>query len=270
MREDVHPLVANYLTALDVALSRIPRARRAGLRAEIESHLVELIPGTASEADAALVLLEFGTPDEIVAQELHADTTPGRRRSVRSTAVVGSALLLVAALVGGAVVLGGTQLPAVMEAAEPQTSVVVENPQGPERITTGLAYEEYLAEVDASPALPPGAQWPRGIPAGLDAGKTEDGSGALQVGVGATTAQFTWLCAWEGEYLAAEEAGDDKRLAAASAALVDWTGEVGAILDPDAAWRMAVIEPMTFADSSGIRKDFPQSCAQAAIFGVPN
>jgi hypothetical protein len=64
----LHPLARDYLKRLNKAAANLPRARRNELIGEIESHLREALPATATEADARNVLERLGEPAEIVAE----------------------------------------------------------------------------------------------------------------------------------------------------------------------------------------------------------
>ena len=71
-----HPLVADYLSRLDVAAAVLPTSRRTDLVAEIREHLTEALAGTDQGPEGELavraVLDRLGTPDEIVAAETAA------------------------------------------------------------------------------------------------------------------------------------------------------------------------------------------------------
>ena len=142
---------------------------------------------------------------------------------------------------------------------------------GPARVTTGQAYYEYLDAIEnMEHPLPDGAAYPVGVPEGLGAGKTPDG-GIGQSGAGRNVANFAWLCAWESEYLAAIEAGDDRRQVAAESMLTAWsTGDfyLHTMVDEEQGWVKNVINPMTFGDSSGVERDRPGTCSQAGIVNV--
>jgi hypothetical protein len=260
-----HPLVEDYLTRFDRAASVVPTGRRLALRREIEAHLRDAIPRESSDEDAALTLHEFGSPDEIVAQEMEgADAEPlvsGRSR--RRVLVVGAVVFVLIALVL-AVVLPVSQL--ASQASEP-FNVVSAHPRGVDRITEGRAYEEYQAAQSELPPLPRGAEWPEGLMAGLNAGPTEDGSGIMEACAGAVTAQFTWLCAWESEYISAEDHAADARLVTALATLEDFaSSDFAQTWSPD--WRDVVVGPLRLDDSSMLRAGFADVCLQAGITDV--
>lgn len=113
--------------------------------------------------------------------------------------------------------------------------------------------------------LPGGAEYPDGVPEGLDSGSTA--TGVLQSGAGATIAHFTWLCAWEAEYLTATDAENAQRQVAAETMLAQWPS-LSPVDDPEGGWARNVLEPLSFGDWSGLQSDFPQTCAQAGILNV--
>lgn len=152
------------------------------------------------------------------------------------------------------------------DSLETETSVVNKTPTGPDRVQDGTAYFEYLAAIEAmSEPLPPGVEYPEGVPEGLDSGSTA--TGVLQSGAGANVAYFTWLCAWEAEYLNAVDAENAQRQVAAETMLAQRPG-LGPVDDPQEGWAETVLEPLSFGDRSGLHSDFPQTCAQAGILNV--
>jgi hypothetical protein len=111
---------------------------------------------------------------------------------------------------------------------------------------------EYRATVRTFPLdLPSGVGFPADPPAGLLEGQSERG-------VGAGAAYFYWLCAWEGDYLTAQRAGDAARTSAALGALAKWpdTSYVKTyVSDPDHGWWTNVLEPAQRGDPSGVEGD---------------
>jgi hypothetical protein len=263
-----HPLVTDWLRRYDRAARDIPSPRREALRSELTDHLLEAIE-PVDDATATAVLKDLGDPAVIVASERAAadevDVAP-RTRLRRRTLMIGAIVFIIVAVLLAAV------LPAVIGAdifAGPDVNVVTTHPHGPDRVTDGRGYQEYLAEIRTLPPLPAGASWPEGVTAGLDAGPTADGNGVMSAGGGTSTADFTWGCAWEYEYVLAEKAGDDERLVAAYDAIVRF-GDSPMMMaaSPDGGWKMNVIDPLTFEDSSGLKADVVQTCGQAGILGV--
>jgi uncharacterized membrane protein len=63
------PSAAEYVQRLRSAAHDLPRARRDELAAEIEAHLVEVIPPDATEAQILTELDRLGDPQDIVAAE---------------------------------------------------------------------------------------------------------------------------------------------------------------------------------------------------------
>lgn len=107
-------------------------------------------------------------------------------------------------------------------------------------------------------------------PEGLDVGVVE-GGGLLQAGSGKNLAHFTYLCAWEAEYISAEQASDAGRLTSALSTLENFAdGAFMSAVSPDGGWKLNVINPLTYANSSGLRHDFPGTCHGAGILNVSN
>lgn len=77
----------------------------------------------------------------------------------------------------------------------------------------------------------------------------------VENGAGAVIASFTWLCAWESEYLGARIAQADDRVLVAEEALHSWGG-------------MTPFPPPDFDNPAGVRADRPQVCTQAGIDNV--
>jgi len=253
----LHPQVEEYLARFDVASLVVPQPRRDELRAEIEGHLRDAVPVDASDRDAATAISDFGTPVEIIRHEASVVVTPRRPRRRLIVAAIAIPLALAIAVI--AFVLVRTV------GVEP--SIVTQHPVGVDRVDEGQAYEEYLAGIAKLPPLPEGADYPSGVPVGLDAGPVDAGPGAImESGAGYTIAHFTWLCAWETEYVTAFDGGDARRIVAAEAALKkfpetafyeDW--------DSDGAWYKVVVLPIALGDSSGAKADRFESCFQAGI-----
>ncbi|GHD80862.1 hypothetical protein CLV85_0507 [Salinibacterium amurskyense] len=271
-----HPTVTAYLREFDAASGSLTATRREELREEIASHLREAIPPLSSQADATAVIAAFGSPAEIVGQEgtldQSASSVAPADESRRGLRIALGAIVIAAAAISAVFFLwpgnpantgagSGTTQP---DAAP--SSVVNEVPEGPARVAEGTAYFEYLAAIETMPEpLPSGAAYPTGVPEGLDLGATDDG--IQQSGAGATVAHFTWLCAWEAEYLTAADDEDAERQVAAEAMLTQWPS-YGFVSDPDGGWAANVLEPLSFGDTAGLQKDFPQTCAQAGILNV--
>lgn len=267
-----HPLVTSYLSKFDDLAASLPSVRRLELREEIASHLRESIPAELSNAEAAAVIAAFGSPAEILGHE----GIPNQGRTTSRSSLKRRQLVLIAAaiVIAGLVLAIFLWFPGPQSAISPQapqssegpTSVVNEDPTGPARVTEGTAYFEYLAAIEAMPEpLPNGAAYPAGVPEGLDSGQSDDG--VVQSGLGAPVAHFTWLCAWEAEYLSATSEDDAERQVTAEAMLAQWPS-YGYVSDPDAGWASNVLEPLSFGDAAGLQKDFPQTCAQAGILNV--
>lgn len=127
----LHPLAADYLVRLRVAVRALPREERQELIVEIEAHLNEATRVGMSNAAVLSVIDRLGDPDEIVGAQQPAGQPPSpqatgtvvaRRRGAQEwaaiflvmfggvpAALVG--LFLVAQLSGGT----GVQIPAVVD-----------------------------------------------------------------------------------------------------------------------------------------------------------
>lgn len=271
-----HPTVTAYLREFDAAATSLTAPRRLELREEIASHLHETIPPSSSQANATAAIAAFGSPAEILGQEgipddgsSSADPADKSRSGVRMA--LGAVVIVAAAISAAFFLWPGSPADTGVgpDPTQPDVDpsfVVNETPEGPVRVTEGTAYFEYLAAIETMPEpLPSAAAYPTGVPDGLELGATDDG--VLQSGAGATVAHFTWLCAWEAEYLGAAGDDDAERLVAAEAMLTQWPS-YDFVSDPDGGWAANVLEPLSFGDTTGLQKDFPQTCAQAGILNV--
>ncbi len=268
-----HALVAAFLRDFDTAATGIPAARRSALRAEIASHLHDQVSPDATDDEARLAILEFGTPDEIVAQESGA--APRRRLTARVALIAGAIVLATGAAATALVLLLPHGQDDAVDAATAPTappavdSVVTAYPDGPERAIEGAAFDEYASEVSVLPALPANAEWPVGPQAGLNAGVVPNGSGVMEAGAGTWNARFTWLCAWEGEYLAAAEADDEARQSAARTSLVYWIGsDFWHEVDPEGSWGRSLLDSLDEGRHGMLQKDYVDTCMQAGILHV--
>lgn len=79
MTHSSHPLAGDYLARLRRAAAGLPRDRRRELLADIEAHLAEALPPTATAAEALTVLDRLGDPEDIVAAEAPARDPRGLR-----------------------------------------------------------------------------------------------------------------------------------------------------------------------------------------------
>lgn len=272
MTTTAHPEVVAYLRAFDGAASRLPRERRQSLRTQVEEHFLDAIPPGADAATVQRVIAQFGSPEEIVAGEL-ADTlaeepNPRRRRAWVIAIVVVAALALAFGALPFIYLLGffgSTPRDAEPLPGDSRANLVVEHPVGVPRVTDGRAAAEYELARDTVGPLPEGASWPIGVPDGLDIGRHDEV--VMEAGMGANVAQFTYLCAWEDEYLLAEEVGDDLRLTRSLNALQDFAeSDFVTSASPDGGWYRNVVEPLTYGGSSGaLAADRTQSCAGAGI-----
>ncbi len=83
----LHPLAASYMERFRQAARVLPPGERDDVIGDIEAHLIEAIPPTASEAEARTVLERLGDPEEIVGTERPAVPAP-RRGTLEWAAVV--------------------------------------------------------------------------------------------------------------------------------------------------------------------------------------
>ncbi|CAN5267507.1 hypothetical protein BH11ACT4_BH11ACT4_14390 [soil metagenome] len=274
-----HPYVEEYLAGFDARATRIPDPRRSVLREEIAAHLRDAVPVDSTDADAAAVIAAFGSPAEIIGQELGdppAAQEQHPRHALRITLIIVATVVVVALAVaaGLAWLYWAGPSPQSADPASPSpsaaSSIVNETPRGPLRVTSGEAYYEYEAAIESMEhPLPTGAAYPLGVPEGLDAGAQPSGA-LLESGAGRNVAYFSWLCAWESEYLSAIDADDDRRRVDAESMITAWStsGFHLAMGDDEGGWTKNVVDPMKFGDPSGVKQDLPSTCAQAFIVNV--
>lgn len=121
-------------------------------------------------------------------------------------------------------------------------------------LTEGSAYEEYVATIDSiAEPLPSGRSFPPGLPENF-----LPVDGVLEVGGARNQAYFTWLCAWESEYLDAFSAGDSQRTETAEAMIVRWSEMdfyLNVMIDPEKGWVKNVVDPMKLGDPGGVKAD---------------
>lgn len=270
-----HPLVEEYLRRLAAASVGAPRERQRELQDDVAAHLRDTIPPNATDAHARRLLAEFGEP-EALADEAFGTRGAAAERPRRAFLRTGGALVAVGTLVAVVVMIaissGRTSGDGTADARpsagttsrSSAVSVVTLHPVGPVRTTEGRTYVEYARAIETLPALPPNAQYPAGVVAGSE--PTEPVM--VETGVGAVIADFTWLCAWETEYLDARDTKAYDRVLVAENALRSW--EQLTPFDPQSfdGWATNVLAPLDFDDPSGVRADRPEACAQAGIDGV--
>ena len=117
--------------------------------------------------------------------------------------------------------------------------------------------------------LPAGAEWPAGVQAGLNAGLVPDGSGVMEGGGGVWQARYTWLCAWQWEYLNASTLEDSARQAAAVEAFEFWvSSDFWPTVDPDGGWAKSFFASMNEHSLRNFKIDFTDTCMKAGILGV--
>lgn len=251
-----HPLVTDYLRRFDIAAGRVAASRRAALREEIAAHLGEAIPEGASDAEVTAIIAEFGSPEDIVAQE-GVDPV---RRNLKPT-IIAAALLVVGALVVGTIGIVST-----VSAQEAYPTPAVANPKGEKRIHQGRRFVEYTAAIERMEhPLPPGAVYPEGVPFS-DLNEFEEGEPDDTIG-GGSIAQYTWLCAWENEYLYAVADANTGRQIAAEKMISTWVKSdfYLTLSDPDFNFVTQVIAPMQVGDTTGVTANMHTSCMIAGL-----
>lgn len=185
-----------------------------------------------------------------------------RQRSATAAPLVGG-MLLAAALVTGcapAAEPSGAE-PAPISAAnvdETDPAMTSESTL----LTEGSAYAEYQATIaEITEPLPVGEAYPPGLPEGFIPDPRE---GVMEAGNARNMARYTWLCAWEGEYLDAYASGDADRRSAAESMISAWMQTDfyrNVIVDPEEGWRANVVEPMLQGDPGGVGADHASMCS---------
>lgn len=196
---------------------------------------------------------------------------PTRRSAPARLAAAGLLALALASCAGapaGPDAPGVPDAPAAAPASEPAegpapTPVGLATP-GPDELvalTEGSAADEYRATIaEIGQPLPAGRAFPPGLPADF-----VPTAGHLEQGAARNQAWFTWLCAWEAEYLDAHAAPDPVRVAAAAAQL-EWYATapfyIQVVQDPEGGWVTNVLGPLREGDPSGVAADTAQMCFQ--------
>ena len=258
-----HRLVTAYLRRLKAATAEVRTERRRTLLDDVAAHLRDTVPANATDEHARRLLAEFGEPEALAAEAGSAPRAlaQGRLRTRRlgwfaSVAVLGVGIVVA---VHAAHDGRGADTPAVApnDRTGAATSVVALHPSGPDRTTVGRTYAEYAQESATLPALPPGAEYPEGVP--KEPAPAEPVM--AETGTGAVIADFTWLCAWETEYLTAKDANAYERVLIAERALNAWADFTPFPRESQDAWTVNVLAPVGFDDPSGVRADRPNACA---------
>jgi hypothetical protein len=136
------------------------------------------------------------------------------------------------------------------DAAQPST--------GPQLVTTQA---EFSAEYSAGLARLPFAFPETSADLARNAATTvpQLGDAFAEVGVAENTANLSWLCSWEREYLEANAAQDSIREATAVDALGKWTSipwVAKHFIDPGQDWTKDVLTPAQNGDPTGVQQDF--------------
>lgn len=144
--------------------------------------------------------------------------------------------------------------------AEADQPKVESQPGGLKYLTEGSAVDEYHAAIrDIGEPLPEGQHYPPGLPEHF-----LPVDGYLEEGAARNQAWFTWLCAWETEYLQAF-ASDSSTQAHAEMMIERWATMdfyLNVIVDPERGWVSNVVAPMQLGDPTGVRADHRQLCGQ--------
>ena len=253
-----HPLITSYLRRFDIAAVHVPAERREALREEIAAHLRDAIPAGASDAEVAAIITDFGSAEDIVTQE---GVAPVRRS--RKPVIIGVGVLVAVAISVGV----GVAIVSAVSYKEPYPSPVVADPTGTARIDRGRVYQEYRAAIDRMELpLPPGAEYPTGVPFNDAVGYDEEGQLIDPLG-GGSLAHNTWLCAWESEYLSALEDSNLDRQIEAEKMIMRWseTDFYLSLDDPDLSFVTNVVAPLQVGDSRGVAIDQKRSCGEAHL-----
>ena len=220
-----HPLVAAYLRRLATACAGAQPDRRHAFLEDVAAHLRETVPPNATDDHARRLLAEFGEPEALAAEAFGAPGGASSRRK-RTHLRIGGVLLAVGAVVAMLIVnayqplarVGTEDARAAGTDVGATESVVTLHPSGPSRTAEGRTYVEYVRSIETLPPLPPNSQYPEGVPAGPE--PTEPVM--TETGAGTVIAAFTWLCAWESEYVNARDVQAYDRVLVAEQALRSW------------------------------------------------
>ncbi len=99
-----HPLVRDYLRALDSACAGLPAAQARELREQIAAHLDEALPPSAADDEVCAELTRLGTPGALAAEAAGPGSRPAVRRLLsRLSRVRWWVWTLIAAIVAAAV-----------------------------------------------------------------------------------------------------------------------------------------------------------------------
>ena len=175
-------------------------------------------------------------------------------RNSRHNSIAKSAFALVLISAAGLILAGCTaDQPSTAAPNEAQSDTKIE------LLKDGEVAEEYLQAIKDFPEpLPEGRAYADGLGPAYE---PEDG--AMEKGTGIVAAYYAWLCAWEGEYVAAFEADDEDRTQAAIEMIGKWKFLPDASIamsDPDDDWTKGVLDPAKLGDPSGIRGDLVGTC----------
>lgn len=194
---------------------------------------------------------------------VHVWTSIVRARRLSRTCLTAASVAVACAACAHPVATAGptgvTQNPGV--AAASGTSAPTTLSDGFVALDDKSARNEYAAAIaKVGQPLPTGLAYPSGLPAGFI-----PPDGVLQEGAARNQVFFTWLCAWEGEYLSAEAAQNTDRQAEATAELTWWsTGWFYTQVeqDPSHGWIADVLTPLQVGDSSGVRAEYNNMCTK--------
>jgi hypothetical protein len=176
--------------------------------------------------------------------------------NVRSCLAVGIAFAL---LLCGTACSTGEAGPTVVQ-SNPDGSEA-DQPDQPEReiLKKGEVHTEYEAAKSEFPEpLPNGVTYIERL------GPEYEEEGVLiGKGMGKVVVAWTWLCAWETEYIDALDADDEDRAESAIAMIGKWRSlpEKDLYLaDPNEDWEKVVLQPALLGDPSAIKNDLVNTC----------
>jgi hypothetical protein len=132
---------------------------------------------------------------------------------------------------------------------------------GGEWLTTGSAAVEYKSAISSiKEPMPAGVTYPPGLPKDFIPSKNV---GQMQKGLAADQAEFTWLCAWETEYLKDFQDKDKAKLALSERMVTWWSTSPYYLIetsDPGHYWAKNVVDPMKLGDPAGVKEDHDHDC----------
>lgn len=134
----------------------------------------------------------------------------------------------------------------------------IQNGPPPGSVTAQDTLDQWQPSVESFPKpLPSGVTWPSKPPKSLAENSLSE------VGRAPVAAAFYWMCAWESEYLEAEDRGDAKAGALALDSLSSF-GDLPIVKEhfrDVSAWTQDVVTRSRDGDSSILRESFSSGCS---------